>query len=171
MNNKLPAWAWKALAVLILVLCGLGAGHALRQTGFPLNLFSGLKPDLTVSHETRIDTSLLSSRIEELNELATISRSYREVVDHQEEGLFGRRFIIVYDGLIKAGVDMDQVKIISNTESAAGKPELVLSIPQAKILSHEDYDELLIEQKGSVIWIHFAVRPSGNRRRTNYKRG
>ena len=37
-------------------------------------------------------------------------------------------------------------------------------------LSHEDYDELLIEQKGSVIWIHFAVRPSGNRRRTNFKR-
>ena len=37
-------------------------------------------------------------------------------------------------------------------------------------LNHEDFDELLIEQKGSVIWIHFAVRPSGNRRRTNFKR-
>ena len=34
-------------------------------------------------------------------------------------------------------------------------------------LNHEDYDELLIEQKGRVIWIHFAVRPSGNRRRTS----
>ena len=31
--------------------------------------------------------------------------------------------------------------------------------------SREDFDELLIEQKRSVIWIHFAVRPSGNRRR------
>ena len=30
-------------------------------------------------------------------------------------------------------------------------------------LNREDYDELLIEQKGRVIWIHFAVRPSGNR--------
>ena len=37
-------------------------------------------------------------------------------------------------------------------------------------MSREDYDELLIEQKGRVIWIHFAVRPSGNRRRTNFKR-
>ena len=37
-------------------------------------------------------------------------------------------------------------------------------------LSHEDYDELLIEQKRNVIWIHFAVRPSGNRRKTNFKR-
>jgi uncharacterized protein YcbK (DUF882 family) len=37
-------------------------------------------------------------------------------------------------------------------------------------MSREDYDELLIEQKRNVIWIHFAVRPSGNRRRTNFKR-
>ena len=37
-------------------------------------------------------------------------------------------------------------------------------------LNRVDYDELLIEQKRNVIWIHFAVRPSGNRRRTNFKR-
>ena len=37
-------------------------------------------------------------------------------------------------------------------------------------LNKEDFDELLIEQKGRVIWIHFAVRPFGNRRRTNFKR-
>ena len=34
-------------------------------------------------------------------------------------------------------------------------------------LNQEDFDELLIEQKKGVIWIHFAVKPSGNRRRTN----
>ena len=37
-------------------------------------------------------------------------------------------------------------------------------------LNHEDFDELLIEQKAHVIWIHFAVKPSCNRRRTNFKR-
>ena len=37
-------------------------------------------------------------------------------------------------------------------------------------LNNEDYDELLIEQKAHVVWIHFAVRPTGNRRRTNFKR-
>ena len=36
-------------------------------------------------------------------------------------------------------------------------------------MSREDFDELLIEQKRSVVWIHFAVRPSGNRRRTSLK--
>ena len=37
-------------------------------------------------------------------------------------------------------------------------------------LNHEDYDELLIEQKKGVVWVHFAVKPTGNRRRTNFKR-
>ena len=37
-------------------------------------------------------------------------------------------------------------------------------------LNNEDFDELLIEQKAHVVWIHFAVRPSDNRRRTNFRR-
>ena len=37
-------------------------------------------------------------------------------------------------------------------------------------LNKEDFDELLIEQKAHIIWIHFAVRPKNNRRHTNYKR-
>jgi len=37
-------------------------------------------------------------------------------------------------------------------------------------LNREDYDELLIEQKAHVVWIHFAVRSSENRRRSNFKR-
>ena len=36
-------------------------------------------------------------------------------------------------------------------------------------MSREDFDELLIEQRRSVIWIHFAVRPTGNRRRTSLR--
>jgi uncharacterized protein YcbK (DUF882 family) len=31
--------------------------------------------------------------------------------------------------------------------------------------SKEDFDELLLERNGAVMWLHFAVRPSGNRRR------
>ncbi len=31
--------------------------------------------------------------------------------------------------------------------------------------SREDFDELLLEHKGSRLWLHFAVRPLGNRRR------
>ena len=31
--------------------------------------------------------------------------------------------------------------------------------------SKEDFDELLLERKGCVMWLHFAVRPTGNRRK------
>ena len=31
--------------------------------------------------------------------------------------------------------------------------------------SQEDFDELLIEQSAKSVWVHFAVRPEGNRRR------
>ena len=37
-------------------------------------------------------------------------------------------------------------------------------------MNREDYDELLIEQKSHSYWIHFAVKPSCNRRRTNFIR-
>ena len=31
--------------------------------------------------------------------------------------------------------------------------------------SKEDFDELLIDKKGPVMWLHFAVKPTGNRRK------
>ena len=34
--------------------------------------------------------------------------------------------------------------------------------------SQEDFDELLIEQSAKSIWVHFAVRPSENRRRVDF---
>lgn len=30
---------------------------------------------------------------------------------------------------------------------------------------HQDFDELLMERKGNCYWLHFAVRPSNNRRK------
>ena len=37
--------------------------------------------------------------------------------------------------------------------------------------SQEDFDELLIEQSAKSLWIHFAVRPSGNRRKIRLMKG
>ena len=31
--------------------------------------------------------------------------------------------------------------------------------------AREDYDEIIIEVRGSTVWVHFAVRPKGNRRK------
>ena len=37
--------------------------------------------------------------------------------------------------------------------------------------SKEDFDELFIEQSAKSIWVHFAVRPEGNRRKVAFLRG
>ena len=34
--------------------------------------------------------------------------------------------------------------------------------------SKEDFDELIIEVRGSTVWVHFAVRPKGNRRKISF---
>ena len=34
----------------------------------------------------------------------------------------------------------------------------------------QEFDELLLEQHGSVCWLHFAVRPKDNRRRISFLR-
>ncbi len=52
-------------------------------------------------------------------------------------------------------------------EQAIRYASLLLDISD---LNKEDFDELLIEQKSHAYWIHFAVKPSCNRRRTNFKR-
>ncbi len=52
-------------------------------------------------------------------------------------------------------------------EQAVRYASLLLDIAD---INHEDFDELLIEQKAHVIWIHFAVRPFGNRKHTNFKK-
>ena len=36
--------------------------------------------------------------------------------------------------------------------------------------SQEDFDELLIEQSAKSIWVHFAVRPDGNRRKVAFQK-
>ena len=58
------------------------------------------------------------------------------------------------------------IRCVGN-EQAIRYATLLLDISD---LNHEDFDELIIERKGYSYWIHFAVRPFGNRRRTNYKR-
>ena len=32
----------------------------------------------------------------------------------------------------------------------------------------QDFDELFLEKRGSVYWIHFAAKPEGNRRKTDF---
>jgi hypothetical protein len=42
---------------------------------------------------------------------------------------------------------------------------ILLDIADGKKL---DFDELILEKRGTTIWVHFAVRPKGNRRYVHF---
>ena len=50
----------------------------------------------------------------------------------------------------------------SNLERAIRYACILLDISDE---SQGDFDELLIEQSAKIIWVHFALRPDGNRRK------
>ena len=53
---------------------------------------------------------------------------------------------------------------VSGIEQAIRYATILLDISEER---KEDFDELLIEKKNSY-WLHFAVRPSGNRRKVRF---
>lgn len=104
-----------------------------------------------------VDVSLLSSRIEGIGELATIDYLYTNTNRYEDAAQwFGRdiplsittkSFIMTWDGIIKAGIDLNQVKVNENAE----KREIVIELPKARILSHEieeDSVEVLDQNNG-----------------------
>ena len=55
---------------------------------------------------------------------------------------------------------------VSGIEQAIRYAAILLDISEER---KEDFDELLIEGKGfGSLWLHFAVRPSGNRRKVRF---
>ncbi len=95
----------------------------------------------------RIDSVSIEQSISELQELATIEYNYTNMgkfENHKE--FYGykipfttSKFIISYDGTIKAGFDLSAVKVeISDNK-------IYVTLPECKILSHEiDYESMQI---------------------------
>ena len=106
-----------------------------------------------------IDVSIeqIESKIRDIGELTTVEYLYTDAGKFEDPAvLFGKEipfsfttksFIVKWDGVIKAGVEID--KII--TELNESNKEIILNIPKAKILSHEidnDSIETLDEKNG-----------------------
>lgn len=90
---------------------------------------------------TEVDIQLISSKIQNIGELATIEYLYTDAGKFEDpKQLFGKNipfttksFIAKWDGIIKAGVDIEEVTVEVNNL----KKEIMIRIPEAKILSHE----------------------------------
>ena len=91
------------------------------------------------SKEVSID--LIESKIESIGELATVEYLYTDAGKFEDpKQLFGmdipfttKSFIAKWDGIIKAGIDVEQISVEVNEKDL----EIVICIPKAEILSHE----------------------------------
>lgn len=136
MENKIQplrtakALVWGvALCIVVGVTCFLGGRHSSRT------------PEITPP-----DPVVLQSHLTELAELATVSYHYTNMSQFQNSNDFygvkipftTKRFILSYNGEIKAGIDLSQVAV--QVEGTVVEVQL----PPSKILAHE-IDEKSVE--------------------------
>lgn len=106
------------------------------------------------NEKVQVTDTLLYQQLQQENELATVKYFYTNMGKYENSLQVGnanipftkKSFIIAYDGVIKAGIDMDKVKI-----GVEGK-KITIVLPEAEILSHEtDMDSVQVyDEKNSI---------------------
>lgn len=136
------------MVIVIIVLCGLmiGAGYlAGRSSG---------------NERQELSAGVVQSQITEIAELATVTYSYTELGQYESSKEFygtkvpftTNKFILTYDGVIKAGVDVGKAQI----EEQGGT--ITVRLPQAQVLSHEiDENSVKVFDEKTSIFNQFTV--------------
>lgn len=108
----------------------------------------------------QLSAVVLESRLAEISELASVTYAYTNMAQFENSSDFygvtipftTKRFILTYDGTIKAGIDLTQVQI-----DVSGN-DVTVVLPEAEILSHEiDEDSVEIFDEKSSIFNPFTV--------------
>lgn len=104
----------------------------------------------TIEHERTIDVKTLKAEVKQINELATLQYDYRETISKEKDGFMSTMFIGTFDGTIKAGIDLEKTDYeVQNPEEGTDDPPVVtVTIPEAKILSHEDSNPETLYEEG-----------------------
>ncbi|MCI8810744.1 MAG: DUF4230 domain-containing protein [Oscillibacter sp.] len=110
--------------------------------------------------EPEISTVVLESRLSEISEIAVVAYHYTNMAQFENSGQFSgitipfttKRFILTYDGTIKAGVDL------TKTDVQVSGTAVRVTLPKAEILSHEmDADSVEIFDEKTSIFNPFHV--------------
>lgn len=103
---------------------------------------------------TQLDAVVLETRLSQINELATVSYHYTNMAQFENSNDFygvtipftTKKFILTYDGEIKAGVDLSQARVELSGET------VTVTLPAAGILSHEIFEDTVevFDEKTSI---------------------
>lgn len=107
-----------------------------------------------------LDAVVLESRLSDISELASVTYSYTNMAQFKSSSEFygmtvpftTKRFILTYDGVIKAGVNLAEAAVdISGTA-------VTVTLPAAEILSHEiEEDSVEVFDEKTSIFNPFTV--------------
>ena len=95
--------------------------------------------------EPEITSSLIYNKLVSAKELTTLKYHYTNMGHFENQNTFygykvpftSKEFIVSYEGLINAGIDLDKMKV------DVGDKSIEIKIPPAEILSHEIYEDSL----------------------------
>ena len=110
--------------------------------------------------EPQLSAVVLEGRLAEVRELAGVTYAYTNMAQFQSSNEFygmklpftTKKFILTYDGVIKAGVDLKQAAVtVEGTE-------VTVNLPNARILSHElDEDSVEVFDEKTSIFNPFTI--------------
>ena len=103
------------------------------------------KKQMRSEMEPEITSSLIYNKLVSAKELTTLKYHYTNMGHFENQNTFygykvpftSKEFIISYEGLINAGIDLNKMKV------DVGDKSIEVRIPAAEILSHEIYEDSL----------------------------
>ena len=121
--------------IIIILLIGLALFAA---------FFYG-KKQMKSEMEPEITSSLIYNKLVSAKELTTLKYHYTNMGHFENQNTFygykvpftSKEFIVSYEGLINAGIDLNKMKV------NVGDKSIEVRIPAAEILSHEIYEDSL----------------------------
>lgn len=152
-NRKQGMWFKIKIILISILLCiafFAGAFTALKISN---------KSDFTEQNNQVITSEFIGAKIQEIAELSTLQHHYRKISNYQDvKKLISyfpdwrinksiKEFMLIYEGDVKMGYDLRDIKINVDTATMA----IDITLPDPKILSHSiDFESISIicENKG-----------------------
>lgn len=129
------------IILLVIVIIGASAYFIGRRNG-------------KLAEKPTITSSTLENQIKNIKELSTVQYYYTNMGAFENQNEFYgikipltlKKFIVTYDGVIKAGVSLENVKV------TVDENEIIVDLPEGEILSHEIYEDSLMiyDEKNSI---------------------